>query len=97
MVNVFGSTGDEESSGSIQAVRKVIAISGRYDDYFNEIQASHKLEYPAYRIAPEGSPTLLFTYDNGVYCLGAHGLGCNEGSNSRRCNENALPRILGSR
>ena len=56
-----------QAKSIIQAVRKVIAISGRYGDYLNEIQASHKLGYPAYRIAPEGSPTLVFTYDNGVF------------------------------
>ena len=72
MVNVFGSTG-EKSLENIQVVRKVIAISGRYGDYFNGIQASNDLAYPAYLIAPEGSPTLLFTFENKVFCLGAHG------------------------
>ena len=72
MVYVFGSTGEEGSRGNIQVLRKVIAISGRYGDYFNEIQASHKLGYPAYRIAPEGSPTVVFTFENKVFCLGAH-------------------------
>ena len=73
MVNVFGSTGEQRCLGNIQVVRKVIAISGRYGDYFNGIQASNELGYPAYRIAPEGSPTLLFTFENKVFCLGAHG------------------------
>ena len=53
-------------------LRKVIAISGRYGDYHNEIQASRKLGYPAYRIASGGSPTLVFTFENKVFCLGAH-------------------------
>ena len=53
-------------------LRKVIAISGKYGDYVKQIQASHKLGYPAYRTAPEGSPTLIFTYENNVYCVGAH-------------------------
>ena len=53
-------------------LRKVIAISENYGDYVKEIQALHKLGYPAYRIASEGSPTLIFTYENNVYCLGAH-------------------------
>ena len=44
--------------------RKVIEISGKHADYIDEIQASHKLGYPAYRIAPEGSPTFVFTYEN---------------------------------
>ena len=70
MVNVFGSTGEEGSPGNNQVVRKVIAISGKLGNYFNEIQASHKVGYPAYRIAPEGSPTFLFTYDNGFFCMG---------------------------
>ena len=42
-------------------------INGKYDDYVNEIQASRKLGYPAYRIAPEGCPTLVFTYENKVF------------------------------
>ena len=49
MVNVFGSIGEEESPGNNQVARKVIAISGMFGDYFNEIQASHKLVYSAYR------------------------------------------------
>ena len=53
-------------------LRKAIAISGKYVDYVNEIQASRKLGYPAYRIASEGSPTFVFTYDNKDFCLGAH-------------------------
>ena len=63
MVNVFGSdsTGEEGSLGNLQVLRKV-----------KDIQASHKLGYPAYRIASAGSPTLVFTYENKVFCLGAH-------------------------
>ena len=71
MVNVFGSTGEEGSLGNIQVLRKVIAIRGRYGDYLEEIQASHKLGYPAYRISPEGSPTFVFTFENKVFCSGA--------------------------
>ena len=58
MVNIFGGIICEEGQflGNIQVMRKVIATSGKHVDYFNEIQASHKLGYPAYRIAPEGSP-----------------------------------------
>ena len=51
-------------------LRKVISISGNYGDYIKKIQASHKLRYPAYRIAPEGSPTFVFTYENKLFCLG---------------------------
>ena len=51
---------------------KVIATSGKYADYVNESQASHKLGYSAYRIAPEGSPTLVFMCENSFFCLGAH-------------------------
>ena len=58
MVNVFGEL------GNLQVLRKVIVISGKYADYINDIQASQKLEYPAYRIAPEGSSTFIFTYEN---------------------------------
>ena len=74
MDNVFGSnsTGEEGSLGNLLVLRKVIAISGRYVDYVKGIQHSHKLGYPAYRIASEGSPTLVFTYENNDYCLGAH-------------------------
>ena len=73
MVNVFGdSTGGEGSLGNLQLLRKVIAISGMYVEYVKEIQASHKLGYPADRIESEGSPTLIFTYETNVYCLGAH-------------------------
>ena len=71
MDNVFGdSTGG--GLGNLQVLRKVIAISGKYGDYVKEIQASHKLGYPAYRIAPEGSLTFIFMYENKVVCLGAH-------------------------
>ena len=73
MVNVFGeNTGEDGRSGNPRVLRKVIAISGKYGDYVKEIQASHKLRYPAYRIASEGSPALIFTYENHVYCLGAN-------------------------
>ena len=50
----------------------MVIISGKYGDYVKEIQASHKLGYPAYRIASEASPTLIFTYENNVYYVGAH-------------------------
>ena len=62
MVNVFGgdSTGEEGSLGNRQGLRKVIAISGKYVGYVKEIQASHKLGYPAYRIASERSPTCIY-------------------------------------
>ena len=72
MVNVFGDSIGEEGLGNLQVLRKVIAVSGRYVDYINEIQTSHKLGYPAYRIASEGSPTLVFTYENRVFGLGTH-------------------------
>ena len=52
-------------------LREVMAISGKYVDYIDEIQASHKLGYPAYRIAPEGSPTFVFTYENKFFLLGS--------------------------
>ena len=73
MVNVFGeSTGEDGRLGNPRVLRKVIIISGKYGDYITEIQASHMSGYPAYRIASEGSPTLIFTYENNVYCVGAH-------------------------
>ena len=73
MVNVFGdSTGEEGGLANLQVLRKVTSISGKYVDYVKEIQASHKLGYPAYRIVSEGSPTLVFTYESKVFCLGAH-------------------------
>ena len=50
MVNIFGDSIDEEGLGNLQVLRKVIVISGKYADYVSEIQASHKLGYPAYRI-----------------------------------------------
>ena len=59
-------------------LRKVIAISGKYADYVNEIRSSHKLECPAYRIASEGSPGFVFTHENKVFCLGAHHQNLNE-------------------
>ena len=92
-VNVFGdSTGEEGGLGNLQVLRKVIAISGNYGDYGKEIQASHKLGYPAYRIVPEGSPTFVFTYENKVFSLGAHHQHIYE--LTPLANENALPRIL---
>ena len=60
MVNVFGNSTGEGGLGNLQVLRK--AISGKYVDYIDEIQASRKLGYPAYRIAPEGTPTFVFTY-----------------------------------
>ena len=75
-------------------LRKMIAISGKYADYIGEIRASHKLWYPAYRIAPEGSPIFVFTYENKSFCFGAH---YQHVGYSTSCNENALPRILGRR
>ena len=73
MVNVFGkSTSEDGRFGNSRVLRKVIVTSGKYGDYIKEIQASHKLWHPAYRIASEGSPTLIFTYENNVYCVEAH-------------------------
>ena len=37
-------------------LRKVIVTSGKYVDYLNEIQTSHKLGFPAYRIAHQNLP-----------------------------------------
>ena len=49
--HVFGdSTGEEGGLGNLQVRRKVIAINGKYVDHANEIQASHKLGYPALRL-----------------------------------------------
>ena len=81
MVNVFGSTGEEGSLGNIQAVRKLLAISGRYSDYFIEIQASHELGYPAYLKALQP----LYLHLRSRYFAW---------NNFKRCNESALPRIL---
>ena len=67
MVNVFGESIGEEGPGNLQVLRKVIVISGKYADYVNEIKASHKLGYPAYRIAPEASPIFVFTYENNLF------------------------------
>ena len=73
MINAFGdSTGEEGGLGNLQVLRKVISISGKYGDYVKEIQDSHKLGYPTYRITPEASPTFVFMYENKVFCLGAH-------------------------
>ena len=74
MANVFGDSIGEEGQflGNLQVLRKVIVTSGKYADYVNEIQASRKLGYPAYRIALESFPTLVFTYDDRAFCLGAH-------------------------
>ena len=69
MVNVFGEDG---GLGNPRVLRKMIIIIGKSSDFVKEIQASHELGYPAYRIASEGSPTLIFTYENNVYCVGAH-------------------------
>ena len=72
MVNAFGYCIGGEAIGNFQMLRKVIVINGKYADYLNGIQASHKFGYPAYRIAPEGSTTFVITYANKVFCLGAH-------------------------
>ena len=45
--------------------RKVIAISGRYGDYFNDIQASHKLGYPAYPIGGKSTSGEESRYNSG--------------------------------
>ena len=52
----------------------MIVKSGKYVDYFNEIPTSHKLGYPADRIAPDiNSPSLMFAYEQILFCLGDHG------------------------
>ena len=71
-MTVFGDSIGEEGLGNLQVLRKVITISGKYADYVKEIQASHKLGYPAYQIASEGSSTLIFMYENRIFCLGTH-------------------------
>ena len=71
VVDVFGDSASEGGLGNLQVLRKVIAISGKYVDYVKEIQASHKLGYPAYRIASG-------MYENKVFCLGAHHQHLNE-------------------
>ena len=91
-MNVFGDNTDEEGSlGNIQVL--MIAISGKYIDYVKEIQSSRKLGYPAYRIASEGSPTLVFTYEHKVVCLGADHQGATR-ANITSSKESALSRIL---
>ena len=92
MFNVFGESISGEGQGNLQVLSKVIAISGKYADYINEIRVSQELGYPAYRIATGGSPTFVFTYENKFFCLGAHLQHIYERTPS--CNENALPRIL---
>ena len=77
-----------------KVLKKVIVISGKYGDYVKEIQPSHKLGYPAHRTAAEGSPTLIFTFENNVFCLGAHR---SVVKSFTSCNENALPCILEGR
>ena len=68
MVNVFGeSTGEDGRLETPRVLRKVIIISGKYGDYVKEIQASHMLGYPAYRIASE-APRTLFTYQCPTKC-----------------------------
>ena len=65
-------------------------------DYVKEIQASHKLGYPAYRISSECSPTLIFTYENTAYCLRVC-CGVVDWLTSLAVTKNALPRILEGR
>ena len=60
-------------SNGYEGVRKVIVTGGNYVDYFNEIQTSPKLGFQAYRIAPEKSSPLLFTYEQRDFCLGPRG------------------------
>ena len=82
MVNIGGYSVDEERQflESIQVIRKVIVTSGKYVDYLNEIQTSHKLGYPAYRIAPgDNSPTLLFTYMQSFFLLASSWYYCTQG------------------
>ena len=54
-------------------VRKVI-MSGKYVDYFDEIQASHQLGYPANWISSDNNSSIyvIFTYEIRVFCLGYH-------------------------
>ena len=48
MVNAFGeSTGEDGGLGNPRVLKKVIIIRGKYGDYVKEIQAAHKLGYPA--------------------------------------------------
>ena len=71
MFNIFGDSIGEDGPGKLQVVRKVIITSGKYVDYPDEIQVSHKLGYSVYRIAPDNnSPTLIFTYEERVFLLG---------------------------
>ena len=46
--------------------------SNKYVDYVNGVQTSHKLGYPAYRIASDNSPTLIFRCEQKGCFLGAH-------------------------
>ena len=72
MVNVFGeSVGD--GPVDLQLVKKVVTTVGQYKDYYAEIQQSHVLGFPPYRLQANVEGTFVTPiryYDGRVYVLG---------------------------
>ena len=73
MVNKFGETttrGDKRLKDLI-LVKKIVVTSGKFIDYYDEIQNSIRLGFNPYYIAPEKSPFILFTYDKQIHGIGS--------------------------
>ena len=70
MVNIFGNSTGEDGPGNLQVVRKVIISSGKFIDYYNEIVASHRLGFPAYRYKVDiDASALLISFNSRAFHL----------------------------
>ena len=71
MVNVFGES-VWNGPVNLQLVKKVITTVGQYEDYYAEIEQSHVLGFPSYRLYTNVDGTFVTPigyYDGRVYVL----------------------------
>ena len=71
MVNVFGE-GSRADDLDLKTAKRVVEENGKYKDWVKEINESHRVGFPPYRIFTDGMGTFMSpirVYDRKVYAL----------------------------
>ena len=71
MVNVFGE-GSRAGDLDLKTTKRVVEENGKYQDWVKEIDESHRVGFPPYRIFTDGTGTFMSpirVYDRKVYVL----------------------------
>ena len=71
MVNVFGE-GSRAGDLDLKTAKRVVGENGKYKDWVKEINESHRVGFPQYRIFTDGMGTFMSpisVYDGKVYAL----------------------------